>query len=205
MNLLGARQGARSLTLLFAMVPLFIWNGIASWPTVIALVVCMALATLHAYESQKTRRFGLPYVFALLVPTAIVLDRFAGPFMILPPVITIFAMALMLQHSVNSRPILSIAALLVSLITPVILERFGVLDASWSIDGDRMIAHSTALEVNGRTTALLVVANAAFVVLAAMYSRGAAQALRNANRRLELQAWHLRQLLPATSSDRAPA
>jgi hypothetical protein len=65
---------------------------------------------------------------------------------------------------------------------------------------DRMIARSTALELNGRTTALLVVANAAFVVLAALYSRGAAQALREANRRLELQAWHLRQLLPTSPS-----
>jgi eukaryotic-like serine/threonine-protein kinase len=203
-NLVGARQGGRSVMVMFAILPLMIWNGIASWPTVFALVVCMALATLHAYVSQRQRRFRLHLAFALLIPTAIVLCRFAGPFMIMPPIITIFAMALMLQHSVNSRPILSIGALLVCVIAPVALERFGVLDASWSIDGDRMVSRSTALEVSDRSTVLLVVANACFVVLAAMFARGVARTLREANRRLELQAWHLRQLLP-TSSDPARA
>jgi serine/threonine-protein kinase len=201
-NVIGARQGFLSMLLMFGLLPVMIWNGVASWRSVIALFAMVALVGMHAYLSKKYRQFRMAVVFVTLAVITLVLSRFTGPFLVLPPIVTFVAMALMLQHDVNSRPILSLGALVASLMLPLILEHFGALDTTWSIDGDRMISRSIALEVSWRTAVLLAIANAAFVVLAGLFSRGAARALREANRRLELQAWHLRKLLP-TSSDRA--
>jgi serine/threonine-protein kinase len=192
----GAREGWRGVVILFAMLPVMMWNGIASWPRVIALFGVMALIGTHAYLSQKYLQFRAYVVFTMLVVATVALSRFLGPFLLIPPIVTMFAMALMRQHAVNSRPVLAIATMLVGLNLPLVLEHFGVLDSTWAIVGDQLTVRSTALEVSSRTVAVLVICNAAFVVIAGVFARAAARALREANRRLEVQAWHLRQLLP---------
>src|SRR5262249_26326070 len=53
LNALGARQGMRAVVAMFVMLPLMIWNGIASWRIVVSLFGLMALIATHAHLSQK--------------------------------------------------------------------------------------------------------------------------------------------------------
>jgi serine/threonine-protein kinase len=195
-NLIGARQGAFGLLAVSGLFPLLVWNGITSWRTIVAAFALCAALAMNAWLSQKYRRFRMSLVFAMIVVTAAVVSRLMGPFIVVPPVITMVGMSLMLQQDVNSRPIAAIAAMLIALIGPIVLEHVGVLDSTWSIRGHELVIRSAALALHAGTIALVVLAHAMFVVIAAMSGRGTARALREAQHKLELQAWHLRQLLP---------
>jgi len=195
-NTIGARQGAFGIVSIFVLFPLFVWNGVSSWRTIVASFAACAALAMNAWLSQKYRRFHMWLVFAMIVVTAVIVSRYMGAFIVVPPVITMVAMSLMLQHDVNSRPIVTIATMLVAMIGPLLLEAGGVLDSTWSIRGHELVIRSAALDLQIGTIALVVLAHTMFVVIAAMSGRGAARSLRQAQSKLELQAWHLRQLLP---------
>ena len=80
----------------------------------------------------------------------------------------------------------------------VILEQLGVLAPTWQIvDGVGLWMTGDVFHLGGAPMiALLVAGNTALIVVNTAFGHSLAKTRRDAQRRLEIQAWHLRQLLP---------
>ncbi len=87
--------------------------------------------------------------------------------------------------------------LVASWIIPVALEQLGVLAPTWSLDGNTIELTSHVMQIGGtHTTAILVGSNIVTIIVFGLFSSALAISRRNAMRQSEIQAWHLRQLLP---------
>jgi hypothetical protein len=65
---------------------------------------------------------------------------------------------------------------------------------------DGVLSTGTALARGGRRFSSLFLGNLAIIVVAAFYARAVARDRIQAQRKLQVQAWHLRQLLPRDRS-----
>jgi len=93
------------------------------------------------------------------------------------------------------------AILAASVAVPWALELAGVLSSTYEFVDGSIVLHSSVVVFRSAPVqvafALLLVALLAVV---ALLSRMMAERQRDASRRVELQAWHLRQLVPARVS-----
>jgi hypothetical protein len=88
--------------------------------------------------------------------------------------------------------------MLAGFLGPIGLEVAGAIPSTWTVADGVLLIHGHALRVSGGTTiATILAASIAIVVMAGIQSVRLARANRDAQHRLVVQAWHLRQLLPA--------
>ncbi|TMQ06301.1 MAG: hypothetical protein E6J90_46710 [Deltaproteobacteria bacterium] len=180
-----------------AVVPLF---EIRSWPLLLgfnAAVAGMAVVSWLSY------RRGAPFAPVSLVTTfatTLLVSRLAGPFLAMPVVIGGIAVALMAITPLLRRPWIVIAWIALAMIAPIALEAVGALGRTYWWEGDTIRIRSAV--VGGGATTLeiaLVVANVLFIAMTALFARATNRDRRTAERRLHIQAWHLRHLLPDRS------
>ena len=91
-----------------------------------------------------------------------------------------------------------------SLVAPIALEAAGVFAPTWWFDGDSIrVRPAVVYGSDAMLEVTLVAANVLFIAGAVLFARATSRDRRAAERRLHIQAWHLRQLLPDRT--RAPA
>jgi hypothetical protein len=91
-----------------------------------------------------------------------------------------------------------IALALGGVLAPIGLEAAGAIPSTWILVEGGMLLRSDAVRVDGASAVVsIVAATLATVVMAGVLSVRLARANRDAQHRLVVQAWHLRQLLPA--------
>jgi hypothetical protein len=123
--------------------------------------------------------------------------RMAGPFTFAPALACVIMMSVMAYPHFMRRSLLLIAVVAVGYLVPIALELLGVLSSTFAIRDGELISHAGALDVHERTLAVLIVASIAFVVVAGILAARIYRTSRDARLQLAMQAWHLRQLLPA--------
>ena len=85
---------------------------------------------------------------------------------------------------------------------PFLLERAGLLPQSYRFTPNGFEVLSRAVELpHTATMACLAVTSVAMVVIPAVLAGRIREALNTAERRVFLQAWHLRQLVPAEAQE----
>jgi serine/threonine-protein kinase len=194
----SARVGIYALAAFFAFIPLLLWSGF----TVPGLAIgSYALAIgLIAYIYWFAGRGGRS-IYVVLVGLAtwvMVSSRVIGPFIIGPSIIGIIAMGLLAQPDLLRRPMLVFVVLLTAFLGPIVLEAIGAIDPTWSISGDSVVSGSAVIHLGGTpTTLILLIGNAATIVITGLFSRELSASRREAQRRVEIQAWRLEQLVPA--------
>jgi hypothetical protein len=101
-----------------------------------------------------------------------------------------------------ARPWVVSAWVALAVSVPVVLEALGLFEPTWWIDGDSIRIRSAVLHAS-RTieTVALVAVHVVFISIVGRFARVTSRDRRAAERRLHIQAWHLRQLLPS----KAPA
>jgi hypothetical protein len=128
---------------------------------------------------------------------AALLSRLFGSLIVTPVVTCIMAVSLTSYPQLMRHRRLVIAMLLVSWLAPVLLEQAGLIAETWKVEGDRIVSMSSILDIGGRTTSILLIgANVLAIVVIGMFASALAHARHAAQREVEIQAWHLRQLLP---------
>jgi hypothetical protein len=86
-------------------------------------------------------------------------------------------------------------------VLPIALEGLELLPMTWEIREGALISHAGALELGGSSSVTMVfVASLATIVIAGLHAATIAKSSRQAQRQLVMQAWHLRQLLPARAT-----
>ncbi len=192
-----------ALTMLgyLAFVPLLMWTGVRSYPVVVAFAALAFTSGLQVwmltFREQITRRgiYLNACVNALLIA---MVCRLVGPFIIAPTLVTTTLIAYAAHPALGSIRV--VAVILASgVAVPWALELLGVLTRTYHFVDGNLVLSSAALTFTAAPVqlafALLLVA---LVGIVALLARGMALRQRGATRALELQAWHLRQILPSS-------
>jgi tRNA A-37 threonylcarbamoyl transferase component Bud32 len=196
--------GAVSYVAYVALLPIAIVSGVTSWPllltTVAITLACAGFAlSLTRRPSASVRAMLLYLVGNALVST--LLERVFGPFVFVPVVICVSTMSLVAYPSLALRMRLLVACQLAAWVIPVALEYFGVLASTWEIRDHALVIHSRMLEIGGTSSAaLLLITSVGLIVSGGVLAGAVAKARITAQRKLMIRDWHMRQLLPATTT-----
>ena len=195
------RLAAYSMIGYLAFVPLLLWTGVRDMTYVVAFAALAIVSGVQVYAlSHKTKiATGGIYLNALINAGLIaIVCRLVGPFIIAPTLVTTTLMAYAAHPSFGSIRIVS-AILAGAVAVPWFLEAIGVLESTYRFVNGELILSSpvvtfSAAPVQVAFAALLFL----LVAVVALLTRVLAVRQRDATRKVELQAWHLRQLVPTT-------
>jgi hypothetical protein len=86
----------------------------------------------------------------------------------------------------------------VTVMLPIVLELAHVIPRTFRVQGGLIQAVSEIYDIDGTAEEVaLIVANLGLILIGTMYAISINSARRKAQRDLQIQAWHLRQLLPS--------
>ena len=178
-------------------VPFMVMFGIEQWQMSIAFyVVVTMIAGFAIYWSRR----GTPRVaitMALSVVAAVLLSRFLGPFIILPLVICVIGSGYATYPGVGlaTSSLLTIGSFLLALV----LEATGLLDPTWELAGSVIVSRSALVDLSGTAgKAMLIGSHVMALAISIAFSSSIARERHDMHRRLEIQAWHLRKLVPSS-------
>jgi hypothetical protein len=182
----------------FLLVPFGLWMGIGSVPAALLTSALWVAAAVSAYVAlRRPDAAGSPAVVGLLATAtaACATCAICGPYVLVPTLAVINVM-LWLLVSDRSRRRLVIAVGCLTILAPAALEWAGVLSFYRFKDGKVIILQSMLDFPIVPTHAFLLAASLALVVITAVLITRFRDTLSQAERRLHLQAWQLRQLAP---------
>ena len=150
----------------------------------------------------RAMRLGWPNAYLNLATGFVVtvaFSRLLGPFVLVPVIIAAGLLSMTANRTLFSRPLLVVAWLFAALLVPMVLERFGVFQETWTmVDGG---VCSTSAMFKGKSSldaTMLIVGNLVFLLAIAVYSIRVNRASSDARQDLFVQAWHLGQLVPGS-------
>ena len=189
---------ARTMITFLIVIPAVVWSGVRSWTALAALVTMVVVnVVLNMYFARRNLRptraalVVASLVFGLLV---MVLSHTFTPFLLAPAVGGIALTMFCVDPRVPWR--FATGVFIVAAVGPMAAEHIGLLPrSSFAIDGD-LLLRPLALHMTFPAGEL----SFAFFVIAAMLVSGFLShqiglQQRAAIRSVELQAWHLRQLV----------
>jgi hypothetical protein len=194
------RVAMLSFLAVFAYLAFSAWNGLYSWPLLGGLAAFTLVLAIVAFQVSRRAMSAREMLLvtcgnALLVA---LLSRTFGSLIIVPGVTCVMALSLTSYPQNIDRPGLVISLLVASWILPVSLEWAGVLAPTWEVLDGAVVSTSSLIRIGGApTSALLVFAHVATIVVIGLFAHALAASRRDAQRQVEIQAWHLRQLLPS--------
>jgi eukaryotic-like serine/threonine-protein kinase len=175
------------------------WNGITDWTmlaVILALTIVLAsVAVVVARREMSSREMLWVTIGNLTLVT--LMSRMFGSLLIAPAVTCIMALSLTSYPQNIDRAKLVIAILITSWLVPVILEWQGVISRTWWVVDGQIVSTSSMFRIGGNATVLLLVfANVLTIFVFGRFANKLAMSRRDAQRQVEIQAWHLKQLLP---------
>jgi serine/threonine-protein kinase len=182
-------------------VPLMLWSGVRDPVFVVAFAALAVGSSLHVYAlSRRTefRRGGI-YLNACINAVLIgLIARMVGPFIIAPTLATTTLMAYA-AHPKFGRITVMAGILGASVAVPWALELAGLVSPTYRFTGDGELVLGSSVVRFSPVPVQLSFAMLLVVLLAVvgLLSRGLAKRQRDAARKLELHAWHLRQVVPS--------
>jgi serine/threonine-protein kinase len=195
-----ARAGMWTIVASLAFMPLCYWmapaGSRAPW-ILTALLVGDGLFALLAFRARLPRAHLMSIANAVIV---IAIARMYSPILVAPGIAASLAMAMVLTPplswlcSAAGQAVLMIGAVL----GPLVLERLGVLASTMSVTSSGVWFHASGLGTRDGPTTIVAALYAVAVIGTACFAGGVLRAsTRKAHHALQLQAWQLRQLVPA--------
>jgi serine/threonine-protein kinase len=206
----ASRVRARSAAVTFAAVLPFLaivpFVEVRSWPLLVGFFGAMLGMAVISWLSYRR---GAPIVWVSLIATFVTtlfVSRVGGPFMLTPVVTCGVVLGLMAMPWLAARPWVVVGWTAVTVLAPVALEAVGLFERTWWFEGDSIRIHSAVLHGTNRTieTVGLLAVHIGFITMIGRFARATSRDRRAAERRLHIQAWHLRQLLPSKSPATPP-
>ncbi|HEY0192698.1 MAG TPA: hypothetical protein VGC42_16375 [Kofleriaceae bacterium] len=193
---------ARTSMIAFAAIVPFVgvapFVNVVSWPLFFALFGALAAMSGISWLSyRRGKQLGWVALAATLAMTLIA-SRLGGPFLLTPVFTCGIGLGLSSIPWLARRPWVILAWIVLATCAPVALEALGAFRVTWWYDGDSIKIQSAMLHgINrGFETAVLLLAHVTLIAMAGNVVRTTARDRRAAERKLHIQAWHLRQLLP---------
>jgi serine/threonine protein kinase len=172
---------------------------IRSWPLLIGFFGATACMAGISWMSYRT---GIPAVgvgLTMTFVTTLFASRIASPFILTPVIACGILLGLTAIPWILARPWVIAAWIATVMVVPVALEELGWFAPTWWYEGASIRIQGAVLHGSTRAieTVGLVGAHIVFLAVAARFARVTSRDRRAAERRLHIQAWHLRQLLPS--------
>lgn len=197
-----ARTAAIAYLAIASFFPIAAWNGIRRWPEVLAVFAAALLLSGAAWAIRNKPERSFVEMLGYAIGNGILLallGRLAGPFTFVPALTCVIIMSSMTYPAFVRRSWVLILIMVASFVVPLALEARGLLAQTWELRGGGLFSHGGALVLSGAPTlALIIGATLATVVVSGFHASAIARATQRAQLALVTQAWHLRQLLPAT-------
>jgi serine/threonine protein kinase len=196
----GDRIATRAFMSWFLLAPLGLLMGVRSWPAAMvttgAWMVAAAVSYFAGRQARPHAKASLPMMitgaFAITCTTSLF-----GPYFFLPGFAVIYGMMFVLVPPDRSRRGLVVLFSLLTILVPAALAWLNVIPQPYELGGDRIVIHGNMLHVPPLPTQLFLLASSLAVVLTAcLMTARVHDALAEAQKRLHIQAWQLRQLLP---------
>lgn len=174
--------------------------GIRSWKAALVTTgAWMLAAAVSFFAAQRPRSHGkanFPMLLAGAFAIACTTTLF-GPYFFLPGFAVIYGMMFVLVPPDRSRRGVVMLLALLTILGPAALTWAGLLPAPYEIGGDRIVIHAGMLGFSPFFAQLfLLVSTLSVVVTACLMTARVHDALAQAQERLHVQAWQLRQMLP---------
>jgi eukaryotic-like serine/threonine-protein kinase len=187
-----------------AFIPYMVWMGIRQWWAIgaFAAILTFLLAAAWLRVRYPDR---LAFAIATVVGNAgmiALLGRMFSPYFIATGVATLTISSVLSGPKFRRRPLLvtMIACILLATVGSGLLELAGVLDATITFSGDALAINTGVIDLHATGAHLGLAIYALGLILgAALITRELGRANDDSQRRLHLQAWRLRQLVPDPS------
>jgi serine/threonine-protein kinase len=191
------RTAAVTFAVCFCFLPFAFVIEVTNAPLIATMFAMFVALALHGeFMFRKSTR---PVWFALVGMAVLIalLTRVFGPMIFVPGLVCAAILALSTYPTLLDRPYLVIGTLISGLVVPLILEATGVWATTWWIADGKVETASAALRFEGTASVVFLIAtNLLMILIGGWFARSLAVNRRDVQRRLEIQAWHLRQLLP---------
>jgi serine/threonine-protein kinase len=195
------RLATVSMLAYLGFVPMMLWTGVRDPVFVIAFSVLAVGSALHVFTLSRRTDFAHRGIYLNACINAVLIgliSRMVGPFIIAPTLATTTLMAYAAHPKFGKITVMA-GILGASVAVPWALELVGVLAPTYHFtDGGELVLGSSIVRFSS-VPVQLAFAMLLVVLLAVvgLLSRGLAMRQRDATRKLELHAWHLRQVVPS--------
>ncbi|HEY4240071.1 MAG TPA: serine/threonine-protein kinase [Kofleriaceae bacterium] len=194
-----SRLAAVALLGYLGFVPLLLWTGVRDLGFVVAFAVLAIASALQVWGLGRRGRISTVGIYMNAVLNALLIGlvcRIVGPLVIAPTLVVTTLVAYAAHPQLGRAGILA-GIFIAGVGVPWALELGGVLSSTYSFDHGSLVLVSPVIAYSPLPVqiafALLLVM---LPTVVALMSRVMAIRQRDATRALELQAWHLRQILP---------
>ncbi|HEU0029957.1 MAG TPA: serine/threonine-protein kinase [Kofleriaceae bacterium] len=176
------------------------WMHVRSWPWLIGFYVALVIAGgVALWMGRVLGRTNAPFLLVSNMLMAVLWSRLAGPLILTPVMVCGVLIAFASQPDLRGRPLRLLSWGLVVVVLPFVLEYAGILPRSLAVIDGTLSITPTAFVVGTGELVMFIVANTLFVLVVGSYAAHLGGVASAAQYKLHIQAWHLAQLLPASS------
>jgi serine/threonine-protein kinase len=175
---------------------------IKSYTNVAAFYVPVLFAAVLLWATMRSGKTIVPFVLGNALLLLVTFTRVIGPFVITPVVGCFLMFVLAANPAVVKRRSWIVTWAAVAATAPFVLEWTHVFSSTYHL-GEGSLASTSAilyLHDNIITHVVLIATQVVFFVITGVIVASLHYRRRQAQRRVDIQAWHLRQLLPARKS-----
>jgi len=194
------KLAAASVLGYLAFVPLLLWSGVRDVSFVIAFAVLALISAGQVMLMLRSERITPAPLYLNAAINALLIGvvcRMVGPFIIAPTLVLVTLMAYASHPRFGKIPVLA-GILSASVLVPWGLELIGVLDRTYTFEDGALTLTSPVVRFSGLPVQLaFLLSLVALIAVVAALTRTLAMRQRDAAGKLELQAWQLRQIVPA--------
>ncbi len=203
----ASRTSAWAYASLLLYVPVMFWIGVRELGAVLFFAAATATAVVVSAAVARLVRPSARAVLATQACAAVVVASSSvllGPLIVLPGFAAMVTLAYVVLRD-RSRDLSTLAWGLAPFVVLVALIWAGVLSNPYDFAGGHLtVAPSAVVLTEGGTWLLLVMSGLGTIVVSALSVAPIRNALREAEERLALQAWHFRQLVPRANPPSSP-
>jgi hypothetical protein len=198
----GVRRRSRRAVLAFlgiyGLLVLVPFVHVADWAELIAVLGGTTMMALISLVNSRTGRVPLSIFLSAAGLLVLVMSRLAGPALLTPLLAVGIALSQASRRRLLAHRWAIYAWTAIVLTIPVVLEITGVLTRTSRMGPEGLVLTGRVFDSHNRyDEAGLMIGSIVLALTVVAYATGLAADRYYAQRRLHVQAWHLRQLLPS--------
>lgn len=194
-----ARNGIVASVLTFFVTLALIAADVKQWPMMIVLWTAVAGYFAIGLATLRTGNSLTHYLILVSASMTVALSQVASPLILAPVVICGTALAIVSAPAMTRSLALPIAWVSLTAALPYVVEFAGVLPSTMTQRAGSLVIESGIVRGHGwRDLALLIGVNYGVLVTVVIFIARVVRDRHAAEQRVEIQAWHLRHLLPSS-------